>query len=51
MSFGGRGGYGGAKQNDEQEVMQSMLIKMTMSINKQCFEECVTNFSADKLSA
>jgi hypothetical protein len=51
MSFGGRGGYGGAKQNDEQEVMQKMLIKMTMSINKQCFEECVTNFSVDKLSS
>ena len=51
MSFGGRGGYGGARQNEEQEVMQAMLIKMTMSINKQCFEECVTNFSEGKLSA
>lgn len=46
MSFG-RGG----RQSEEQEVMQAMMIKMTMSINKQCFEECVTSFSADKLSS
>ena len=31
--------------------MQSMLIKMTMSINKQCFSECVSNFKDDKLSS
>ena len=47
MSFG----RGGSRQSEEQEVMQSMLIKMTMSINKQCFQECVTNFSTDKLSS
>ena len=31
--------------------MQSMLIKMTMSINKQCFNECVKDFGSDRLSA
>ena len=46
MSYG-RGG----RQSEEQEVMQAMMIKMTMSINKQCFEECLTNFSNDKLSS
>lgn len=30
--------------------MQMMLIKMTMSINKQCFNECVSGFKEDKLS-
>jgi Tim10/DDP family zinc finger len=47
MSYGGRGA---PQRNDEQEVMQTMLIKMTMSINKQCFLECVSNFKDDKLS-
>ena len=42
--------YGRGRQNEEQEVMQAMMIKMTMSINKQCFEECVTTFGNDKLS-
>ena len=30
--------------------MQSMMIKLTMSINKQCFSECVKEFNTDKLS-
>jgi len=52
MSFRGgqqpqRGGRGG---NPEEEVMQTMMIKLTMSINKQCFNECVTNFGTDTLS-
>ena len=45
---GGRGGYG--QQNEEEMVMQGMMIKLTMSINKQCFSECVSSFSEDKLS-
>ncbi len=48
MSY--RGGRGGPQPNDEQEVMQTMMIKMTMSINKQCFNECVNNFKEDKLA-
>jgi len=48
MSYGGRGGYSG--RNQEEEIMQTMLIKMTMSINKQCFVECITSFKEDKLS-
>ncbi len=45
--------YRGGRQsmNDEQDIMQSMLIKMTMSINKQCFSECVKDFGADRLAA
>ena len=45
--------YRGGRQqvNDEQDIMQAMLIKMTMSINKQCFNECVKDFSADRLAA
>ena len=43
MASYGRGG--------EDYIMQTMMIKMTMSINKQCFNECVNNFSSDKLSA
>ena len=30
--------------------MQTMLIKMTMSINKQCFVECVNSFKDDRLA-
>jgi Tim10/DDP family zinc finger len=43
--------FRGGRQNEEQEIMQSMLIKMTMSINKQCFTECVKDFGSDRLSA
>ncbi len=50
MSFGGRGGRGSPQVNDEQEAMQTMMIRLTMSINKQCFRECVSNFSTDQLS-
>ena len=46
MSY--RGGRGG---NDEEAAMQTMMIKMTMSINKQCFSECVSNFKDDRLSS
>lgn len=42
--------YGGSGRGGEDYIMQSMMIKMTMSINKQCFMECVNNFSSDKLS-
>lgn len=31
-------------------MMQSMMIKLTMNINKQCFSECVKDFNTDKLS-
>eukprot|EP00347_Sterkiella_histriomuscorum_P005778 403355307 len=43
-------GYGRQAPSSEDYIMQSMMIKMTMSINKQCFMECVNNFSSDKLS-
>jgi hypothetical protein len=43
-----RGGFGG--QSEEQMIMQQMMIKMMMSINKQCFSECVNSFKEDKLS-
>ena len=50
MSYrGGRGGYG-QQPSGEEYIMQNMILKMTMSINKQCFQECVNNFSDDKLS-
>jgi hypothetical protein len=42
--------FGIGRQTEEQEVMQAMMIKMTLSINKTCFQECITNFSTDKLS-
>ena len=42
--------FGRGRQTEEQEVMQAMMIKMTLSINRQCFQECITNFSSDKLS-
>ncbi len=42
--------FRGGRQSAEEEAMQAMLIKMTMSINKQCFAECVTNFNTDTLS-
>lgn len=38
-------------QQSEDEVMQNMMVKMTLSINKQCFNECVKDFGADKLAA
>lgn len=47
MSY--RGGNRGGR-NEEEEVMQAMLIKMTMSINKQCFTECVSSFKDEKLA-
>ena len=43
--------YGRGRQNEEQEVMQAMMIKMTMSINKQCFTECVNSFREEALTA
>ena len=43
--------YGRGRQNEEQDIMQAMMIKMTMSINKQCFQECVSSFKEDKLSS
>ena len=42
--------FKGGRRSEEEEVMQSMMIKLTMSINKQCFKECVNNFSTDTLS-
>ena len=42
--------FRGGRRGEEEEVMQAMMIKLTMSINKQCFRECVTNFSTDQLS-
>ena len=43
-----RGGYGA--RNQEDDMMQAMLIKMTMAINKQCFGECINSFKEDTLS-
>ena len=42
--------FRGGRKSEEDDVMQSMMIKLTMSINKQCFSECVKDFSTDKLS-
>ena len=30
--------------------MQTMMIKLTMSINKQCFSECVNSFREEQLT-
>ena len=49
MSYGGRGNSGA--RGEEEQVMNAMLIKLTMSINKQCFSECVTNFKEGSLAA
>lgn len=49
MSFGGRGGYGGGR-NDEQEIMQIMGMKFTMAIQKTCFTDCVNSFKEDRLT-
>ena len=49
MSFGGRGGYK-PQQSEEEMVMQAMMIKFTLSINRQCFLECVNKFNEDKLT-
>ncbi|CDW79298.1 UNKNOWN [Stylonychia lemnae] len=46
--YGNRGGRGG--NGAEEYMMQSMMIKMTMSINKQCFNECINSFSDSKLT-
>ena len=42
--------FRGGRKSEEEDVMQSMMIKLTMSINKQCFSECVKEFNTDKLS-
>jgi len=42
--------FRGGRKSEEEDVMQSMMIKLTMSINKQCFSECVKDFGTDKLS-
>ena len=47
MSGYGRGGQG----SPDDYLMQKMMFQMTLDINRQCFKECVTNFSSDKLSA
>ena len=44
-------GYGRGGPSAEEYMMQTMMIKMTMSINQRCFSECVSNFSDSKLSA
>ena len=48
MSY--RGGVSN-QQQEEQYVMQSMLVKLTMSINSQCFQECVTSYKDEKLDS
>lgn len=45
-----RGGMA-PQMDEEQFVMQSMLVKLTMSINKQCFQECVSSFKEEKLTS
>ena len=50
MSFGGRGGFGGAA-NDEQMMMQQMGMRMVMGINGLCFKECISSFREDQLTA
>ena len=49
MSYGGRGGYN--QRSEEEQVMGAMMIKLTMSINKQCFTECVNSFREEALTA
>lgn len=46
----GRGSFGGSSR-EEDMVMGSMMVKLTMSINKQCFVECVTSFKEGTLSS
>ena len=38
------------RQSEEENIMQTMMIKMTLSITKQCFMECVSSFRDDKLN-
>lgn len=49
----GRGGYRGQQQqqSEEEMVMQNMMIKLTLSINRQCFTECVSSFKEEKLAS
>jgi hypothetical protein len=42
--------FRGGRKSQEDDIMQTMMIKLTMSINKQCFSECVKDFNTDKLS-
>ena len=48
MSFGGQGGFGNS-QYDEMAQMASM--HMMMSIMKNCFSDCVSDFRAADLSS
>ena len=43
--LGGRG-----QPSQEDRMMQEIMFKMMMGVTKSCFNECVSNFSADKLT-
>ena len=45
---GGRGAYG---PSGEEQMMQGVMFKVMMGITKGCFNECVSSFKDDKLSA
>ena len=42
--------FRGGRKSEEEDVMQSMIIKLTLSINKQCFSECLNEFNTENLS-
>ena len=50
-SRAGRGNpYGGNQRNEEQIVMDKMLMNLTLSVNSQCFKQCINAFNDDRLS-
>ena len=50
-SRAGRGNpYGGNQRNDEQIILEKTMMNLTLSVNSQCFRQCVNSFSDDSLS-